>query len=116
MNASDESKPSEQPRRHRWMLAVLEVALLFLLLFVFAASPPPGDDEPHYLGKAKQYWNPDWLAGDFFLETPDAHVVFNWTVGWLTLLFSLNTVAWISRCAAWLLLAIAWLMKFIPRR
>lgn len=107
MNADQPPSESHAIQRPR-LLALIEVALIFVLLFVFAASPPPGDDEPHYLGKAKQYWNPDWLAGDFFLETPDAHVVFNWTVGWLTLFFSLNTVAWIARCAAWMLLAVAW--------
>lgn len=89
-------------------MAIVEVALLVALLFVFAGSPPPGDDEAHYLGKAKQYWDPAWLAGDFFLGTPDAHVVFNWAVGWLTLFFSLDATAWITRFAAWLLLAIAW--------
>jgi hypothetical protein len=89
-------------------MAVVEVALIFLLLFVFAGSPPPGDDEAHYLGKAKQFWNPQWLEGDFFLETPDAHVVFNWTVGWPTLFVSLDAAVWIGRTAAWLLLAVAW--------
>lgn len=86
----------------------MEIALIVATLFVFVGGPPPGDDEPHYLGKAKQYWNPSWLEGDFFLETPDAHVVFNWTVGWLTLLFSLDTTAWMGRAAAWLLLAVGW--------
>ena len=102
-----QTAPNNLPLHGRF-LAVVEVALIFLLLYIFAGSPPPGDDEPHYLGKAKQYWNPDWLAGDFFLETPDAHVVFNWTIGWLTLFFSLTATAWMGRCAAWLLLAIAW--------
>lgn len=94
-------------RRPR-LLACAEIALIFLLLFTFAGSPPPGDDEPYYLGKAKQFWNPDWLAGDFFLETPDAHVVFDCTIGWLTRFCSLTATAWIGRAAAWLLLAIAW--------
>ena len=107
MSADQSPTASRESQRLR-LLAFIEVALIFVLLFVFAGSPPPGDDEPHYLGKAKQYWNPDWLAGDFFLETPDAHVVFNWAVGWLTLFFSLNTVAWIARCAAWILLAFSW--------
>ena len=108
MNHSDDQQPPTSPDRYRRVLACIEVALIFLLLFVFTTRPPPGDDEPHYLGKAKQYWDPDWLAGDFFLETPDAHVVFNWVIGRLTLYFSLDAVAWIARCAAWLSLAVAW--------
>ncbi len=101
---ADTPPPPSKPR----LLAAAEVIIIFLLLFVFAGTPPPGNDEVYYLGKAKQYWDAPWLAGDFFLETPDAHVVFNWTIGWLTQYFSLDAVAWIGRCAAWLLLAIAW--------
>jgi len=105
VNTTAEANDSHQRRP---LLAGVEVALIFLLLFAFAGSPPPGDDEVHYLGKAKHYWNPEWLADDFFLETPDAHVVFNWTIGWLTLFFPLTAVAWIGRCVAWLSLALAW--------
>ena len=108
MNETIEQSEQQSKPSRPWLLASVETVLIFVLLFAFAAAPTPGDDEPHYLGKAKQYWNPDWLAGDFFLETPDAHMVFNWTLGWLTMYFSLDAVAWIGRCAAWLLLAFAW--------
>jgi len=91
----------------RWW-AVAEIVLIFLLMFLFAGWPPPDVNEAHYLAKAKHYWQPDWCAGDHFLESADAHLVFYWTFGWLTLLFSLPTVAWIGRLATWSLLAWSW--------
>ncbi len=65
----------------------------------------------HYLGKAKHYWDPAWCPGDFFLDTADAHQVFYWTFGWLTLEqwgLSFTEIAWIGRLATWALLAFAW--------
>lgn len=88
----------------RW----LEIVLIFVVFFVVGGSPVPHVNESHYLAKAKHYWQPEWLAGDLFLESGKAHLTFYWTVGLLTKWFSLPTVAWISRIAAWLALAIAW--------
>lgn len=85
-----------------------ETALLFLLFFLFAGSEPPGVNESHYLCKAKHYWNPDWCRDDLFLNSADAHAVFYWTFGWLTLFASLPTTAWIGRAVVWLLQAWAW--------
>lgn len=85
-----------------------EIVLIFLLMFLFAGWPPPDVNEAHYLAKAKHYWQPDWCAGDHFLESADAHLVFYWTFGWLTKFFSLPTVAWIGRLATWGLLAWSW--------
>ena len=101
------------------VVVILEVAILFVFFFLIAASAPPNVNESHYLTKAKQYWNPEWCANDIFLNSGDAHLVFYWTIGWLTLLFELPTVAWIGRVAAWLLIAFAWQrMSFsiLPRK
>ncbi len=100
-NASDQE---DQAIQRRW----LEIALIFVVFFVAAGTPVPHVNETHYLAKAKQYWQPDWCAGDLFLESGKAHLTFYWTVGVLTKWFSLTTVAWIGRLAAWLALAIAW--------
>ena len=86
----------------------LEIALAFLVFFVFGGSPAPLVNETHYLTKAKHYWNPEWCAGDLFLESADAHLTFYWTVGLLTKWFSLSTVAWIGRILAWATLAWSW--------
>ncbi len=96
----------------------LEIALVFAVFFVVSGVPAPDVNETYYLTKAKHYWQPDWCAGDPFLESADAHQTFYWTVGWLAKWFSLPTVAWIGRTATWLLLAIAWQRlssRIIPR-
>ena len=58
------------------------------------AWPVPDVNEPYYLGKAIHYWNPDWLRGDFFMESADTHKVFYFTFGWLSL--------WLGPVALWL--------------
>ena len=100
-------------------LAWGEVAMIVVVFFVYAGWPAPDVNEAHYLSKAKHYWDPSWCAGDFFLESSDAHSVFYWSFGWLTLLFSLPTVAWIGRLVTWTLLAIGWyrlLRAIMPQR
>src|SRR6187551_1664041 len=82
--------------------AAFEVIWIFLIFFLFAGSPPPDAGESHYLVKAKHYWNPEWCAGDQFLESFDTHVGFYWTLGWLTRFFSLDATAWIVRVLVWL--------------
>ena len=94
-------------RAQAW-LAIAEVALIFLLFFVLAGCLPPDVNEAHYLSKAKHYWNPAWCAGDLFLESADAHGLFYWTFGWLTLWWPLSAVAWTGRGITWLLLAWSW--------
>lgn len=106
----DDGNEIPAPRPRVW-LAVAETLLVFLAIFLHGATLPPDLNEVHYLGKARHYWNPAWCQGDFFLETADAHQVFYWTFGWLTLDrfgLSLDRVAWIGRLATWVLLAIAW--------
>lgn len=99
-----ESKSTVNNSLGRW----LEIALIFLVLFVAGGIPVPSVNETHYLTKAKHYWYPDWCPGDLFLESADAHLVFYWTIGLLTKWFSLPTVAWIGRILAWGTLAWSW--------
>src|SRR5438132_960917 len=94
--------------RRRRRQAVAEVLLIFCLFFVYAGWPAPDVNESHYLCKVKQAWNGDWLPGDFFLNTPDAHPVFTWTCGWPTRFLSLPAFAWTGRVLTWLALAWAW--------
>jgi len=92
--------------RHRQ--AIVEVGLIFLVFFIYAAWPVPEVNETHYLTKAKHYWNPSWCPGDLFLDSEDAHQVFYWTCGWLTRFLSLPATAWCGRVVTWGLLAWAW--------
>ena len=79
-----------------------------LVSFSLVRVPIPGVNEPHYLGKAKHYWNPTWCDDDFFLESSNPHVVFYYTFGWLTRSLSLNDVAWFGRIFGLIPLAIGW--------
>jgi len=88
--------------------AIVEIALVLVLFFVAHGDLPPDVNEGHYLGKAKHYWNPDWCPQDHFLNSADAHLVFYWSLGWLTKWLSLGSVAWIGRLLTWTLLAIGW--------
>ena len=103
VSSIDALQTNESPRQ-RW----LEIALIVVVCFVHGGSPPPQTNESHYLPKARHYWEPEWCAGDPFLESADAHITFYWTVGWLTQFFSLPTVAWIGRIIAWVAFAWSW--------
>jgi hypothetical protein len=89
-------------------LAFAEILLIFAMIALQGSWPAPDVNEAHYLGKAAHYWNPDWIRGDFFLDSADSHKVFYFAFGWLTLWFPLPTVAWTGRIITWLLLAWSW--------
>src|SRR3972149_4777078 len=101
----------------RWRI-LIEIALIFAVFFLEGAWPAPDVNEPHYLGKAIHYWNPNWARGDLFLESPDTHIVFFFTLGWLSCWLSPDVLAWTIRAVIWLLLAWAWRrlsMAVVPR-
>ena len=58
-----------------WKSSLPEIALIFAVFFLQSAWPVPDVNEPYYLGKAIHYWNPDWVRGDFFLDSADTHTV-----------------------------------------
>jgi len=81
------------------------------VLGVFAVQggwPAPDVNEAHYLCRARHFWNPSWISGDFFLDSADAHSVFCATLGWLTLFLSLEQFAWVGRFLVWSALAWSW--------
>jgi len=88
--------------------ALAEIALVLAVFFIQGAVPVPDVNEPYYLGKAVHYWNPQWAAGDFFLDSSDTHEVFYFTFGWLALLLPLPALAWAGRILTWALLAWSW--------
>ena len=100
-----------------WCLA--EIALVFLIFAVYAGWPVPEPNEPHYLAKAKHYWNPQWIENDFFLDSADSHWMFYVTCGWPSRWLSLTQLAWVGRVATWALLSWAWCRlsrALLPRR
>lgn len=78
----------------------------------FMRFPIPGTNEPHYLCKARHFWNPQWCAGDFFLESSNAHRFFYQVVGIFTQWLTLAQTAFLGRLAGYFLLAIGWLRLF----
>lgn len=112
---SNASSPANWPKRQ----VVVEIALVFAVFFLQGAWPVPDVNEPYYLSKAIHFWNRDWAPGDFFLNSADAHQVFCFTFGWLSLLLPLPAVAWFGRLVTWGLMAWAWWrlsFALVPRR
>ncbi len=103
-----EATPRAESRESRPAPAVIVLTFLSFYLFAAVRAPVPAVNEPHYLAKAKHYWNPDWCRGDLFLESSNAHLVFYQTFGWLTLWLSLDQVAWLGRAVALGVLALGW--------
>lgn len=95
-------------RKSSWVASAVEVLLILVVFFLFAGGPTPDVNEAHYLAKAKHFWNPDYCLGDHFLGSEDAHAVFYWAFGWVTLFLSLPATAWLGRVLIWLLLAWGW--------
>jgi len=87
-------------------LAVSETLLVLLVFFAYAGSPPPAINEAHYLVLAKNFWQPQWCAGDLFITSAKPHIVFHATFGALTQFFSLSIATWIARWIGWTMLAI----------
>ena len=87
---------------------VLEVCLILGLCAAYGSMPTPAVNEAHYLAKAKHYWDANWCPGDQFLDSADAHSVFYWTFGWLTVWLPLPLVAWSGRFFTWAFFSWAW--------
>jgi hypothetical protein len=109
LNANDARQPESNP----FDPPVVLLVWLSFLVYGAIAAPVPAVNEPHYLCKAKHYWQPEWCSGDFFLESSNAHVVFFATIGSLTQWLSFEQTACIGRVLASLILAVGWcaLMK-----
>lgn len=88
--------------------AAAATVLTGLVFAAYGAYRPPDPNEAHYLSKARHYWDPQWCAGDVFLESRAAHAVFyavwGWPAGWMPL----TRLAWVGRGCTWLLLAYGW--------
>ncbi|MHC4399330.1 MAG: DUF6798 domain-containing protein [Planctomycetota bacterium] len=115
---SADSGAPRGPAPGRWLVAV-EIVLVFGVFFAQGAWPVPDVNEPYYLGKAIHFWDRDWASGDAFLDSADAHQVFCFTFGWLSLWLTPWWLAWFGRVLTWGLLAWAWRrlsFALVPRR
>jgi hypothetical protein len=112
----DQIEDSAPRAKRSWQVS--EVLLIALLFFVATGDPTPAVNETHYIARLKHCWNPQWCAGDLFLESTDTQLVFIWLFGWLTRFVSLPATAWIGRVVAWLFVAWSWQRlswRIVPR-
>src|SRR6056297_2406576 len=93
--------------RTLWWLNVVAIAL-FWAAYLSIQVPVPGVNEPHYLCKAKHFWDASYCPGDFFLDSSNTHYVFYLTFGVLTKWMPLATVAILGRVIGVTLLATGW--------
>lgn len=100
-------KPSQRESAIR-IARPLVIVWLSFLVYSFWQAPIPAVNEPHWLAKAKHFWQPDWCQEDFFLKSSNTHRVFYQTVGAMTRLCSLETTAVIGRVIGYLILAVGW--------
>ncbi len=104
-HADPAANPMPVPsRRQRW----LEVALILGVFYLNSGWAVPDNNEAHYLGKARHYWDPTYCAGDSFFESAHTHQLFYAVFGWWTLFLPLPAVAWIGRLLTWTLMAVGW--------
>lgn len=98
------------PTPGRWAVECSFAGLLWGLLAAWSLLrvPIPAVNEPHYLCKAKHFWNPQWCAGDLFLESSNPHLAFYAAFGWLTGFLPLEATAVVARCICLLVVAIGW--------
>ncbi|MFM8734261.1 MAG: DUF6798 domain-containing protein [Pirellulales bacterium] len=97
-----------------WGRAVIECLVIAAAFAAAGAWPAPDVNEAVYLTKARHVADPAWGAGDFFLETPDAHGVFYRLMGPVAAALPLEQAAWLGRVAGWLLLAIGFRHAAVP--
>ena len=100
--------PTIAERRGITWVVGLAIWVSFLAVSAWR-SPAPSVNEPHYLARAKHFWQPEFAPHDFFLNSSETHYVFYLTVGWLTNFASFGTTAWVGRAVALALLAFGWL-------
>jgi len=121
MSTTESTSPEGRPAVWERVLAeVRPVLILWAMLSLWSLMRTwiPAVNEPHYLCKAKHWWDPTWCARDFFLGSSNPHLVYYLTFGWLTKYFSLTETALIGRAVGLLLVAIGWrglAQAFLPR-
>jgi hypothetical protein len=111
---ADESDWRDAAAGSPWWRRLTEVAAIAALFAAAGAWPVPDVNETVYLTKARHAADPGYAAGDFFLETPDAHGVFYLLLGPLAATLPLDTATWIGRIAGWLALAVGFHHLALP--
>ena len=97
-----------------WLRGMAEVVAITLVFAAAGCWPVPDSNESVYLTKARHAADPTWAAGDFFLETPDAHGLFYRVMGPVAAWLTLDEAAWVGRVLGWLAVAIGFRHAVLP--
>ena len=101
--AEDDHRPADRTA------GLVTIALWITLLgYGAVAAPVPGVNEPHYLGKARHFWDPAWCVGDLLHESSNAHAVFYFVMGFWAKWLTLPQLAWFGRAVGYGILAWGW--------
>jgi hypothetical protein len=86
--------------QNHWLL--LGSLMFFALVLNREGDRVPNGNEYVYLLYFWKAWHPSFLATDWTFKEPTAgHAVFNFSLGWLTLLMPLSVVVWLGRLSCW---------------
>ncbi len=107
MKAHSPNDATRPDRRAGDAATILLVCSIFVL-YSFCRVPVPGVNEPHYLCKARAFYDAQWCSRDHFLHSANAHVVFFAVVGAATQVLSFTVVAIIGRILSLALFGLAW--------
>jgi len=81
------------------------VWIVFVLSLYFLGFVLDGNEE-QYLGYARKYFDPSWMAGtDVFNDFPGSRILFQWITGFFLKYFSFEQVAFWGRLASYILVA-----------
>ena len=102
--------PNGVMRTDRSTAGAVTVALVcgVFILSSLCRVPVPGVNEPHYLCKARAFYDSQWCAADHFLHSPNAHFLFFAVVGAAAQVLPFAVVAIVGRIVSLALLGVAW--------
>jgi hypothetical protein len=86
----------------------LQFLFLMLAVFAFVGKTVPYGNEPIYLLRLVKTYQPNYLPNDLsFSTSASEHWLFNHLFGLLSIIFSVQTLAWVSRISVWIILLFA---------
>ncbi len=106
MKAESPNDAMRPNRRAGDAVTILLVCGVFVL-YSFCRVPIPGVNEPHYLCKARAFYDAQWCSRDHFLHSANAHVVFFAFIGAAAQVLPFAIVAIVGRIISLTLFGLA---------
>ncbi len=105
---ADSPNDATRPDRKAGNAATMVLVCCVFVLYSFCRVPIPGVNEPHYLCKARAFYDAQWCSRDLFLHSANAHVVFFALFGAAAQVLPLAVVAIVGRIISLTLFGLAW--------